>query len=324
MEKTKVNSEASAVISPKLQVSMGPHLKDRSSTASIMLDVIIALLPALIASVYFFGSNALILTLISVGSCVGFEAITQKLMKKPVRIKDLSAVVTGILIAFNIPATAPFWLPVFGAFFAIVIIKEVFGGIGHNFINPALGARAIMMSSWATEMTNYVNPDAMSTATPLQLIKGGSAVSALPSIQRMAMGDIAGVLGETSAVLLILGGIYLIVRKVIDWKIPAVFIGTTAVLLVAFGVGVEYLPHELLGGGLMLGAFFMATDYVTCPNTNKGKLIFAFGCGLMTAIIRVFGNMPEGVSYAILLMNTASPLIDKFTKTKIFGEVKTK
>ncbi|NLY20792.1 MAG: RnfABCDGE type electron transport complex subunit D [Tissierellia bacterium] len=320
MEKTNVNSEASAILSPRLQVSKSPHLKDKESTTTVMLDVIIALLPALIGSVYFFKMKALILIAISVVSCVGFELLSQKIMKKPVRISDLSAVVTGLLLAFNLPASSPIWLPVFGAFFAIVIIKEVFGGIGNNFINPALGARAILMASWGAEMTNYINPDGMSTATPLQIIKSGSA--SLPSLQRMAIGDVAGVLGETSAVLLILGGIYLLVRKVINWRIPAIYIGSTAIMLVALGIDFSLLPAELLSGGLMLGAFFMATDYVTCPVTNKGKVVFALGCGIITAIIRVLGNMPEGVSYAILIMNTSTPLIDKFTKTKLFGEVK--
>lgn len=307
---------------PKLDIYAYPYIKDNVTTAKLMLDVIIALIPAIIGSVYFFGMNALFLVAISVVSCVGFEYLMQTVMKKRIQIGDLSAVVTGILLAMNIPAGAPLWLPIFGAFFAIVIIKESFGGIGFNFINPALGARAMLMASWGSEMTAYISPDSLSGATPLQVIKAGNGM--LPSIADMAMGNIGGVLGETSAILLLIGGLYLIIKKVIDWKIPVLYIVTTGILLPLFGVNFELIPYELLGGGLFLGAFFMATDYTTTPDTQLGGMIFAVGCGLITALIRVFGSYPEGVSYAILIMNVFTPVIDKHIQPKVFGEVKSK
>lgn len=297
-----------------------PYIKDSASTNSVMRDVIIALIPALAGSVYFFGINAAILIAISVIACVAFEFIMQKALKKPVLISDLSAVVTGLLLAMNIPAGAPWWLPIFGAFFAIVIIKESFGGIGKNFINPALGARAILMTSWGEHMATYVGPDMISGATPLEVVKAGQGT--LPSIFDMAIGNIGGVLGETSAILLLIGGIYLIIRKVIDWKIPVIYILTTTVSLFIFGNGIDLIPYHILGGGLILGAFFMATDYATIPYTGKGRIIFAIGAGFITAVIRQFGSMPEGVSYAILFMNALTPLIDKYTANKVFGEVK--
>lgn len=310
------------IIQPKLDVFSYPYLKDNTSTQKVMRDVIIALIPAIIGSVYFFGLDALILILISVVSCVGFEYIMQRALKKEIRITDLSAVVTGILLAFNLPASTPYWMPIFGGFFAIVIIKESFGGIGNNFINPALGARALLLASWGTEMTAYITPDGTSAATPLAVLKEGFGV--LPSIADMSTGNIGGVIGETSAILLLIGGIYLIVRKVIDWKIPVIYILTTAIMLPILGVQFELLPYHLLGGGLILGAFFMATDYATIPATEKGKIIFAIGAGLITALIRVKGSYPEGVSYAILIMNVATPLIDKYIQPKVFGEVKAK
>lgn len=307
---------------PKLDIYAYPYIKDNVTTAKLMLDVIIALIPATIGSVYFFGLNAALLIAVSIVSCVAFEYLMQKFMKKKIRVGDLSAVVTGLLLALNIPASAPIWLPIFGAFFAIVIIKESFGGIGFNFINPALGARAMLMASWGTEMTTYMSPDGISSATPMQVIKAGNGM--LPSLADMAIGNIGGVLGETSAVLLLIGGLYLIIKKVIDWKIPVIFILTTAVLSPLFGVEVGLVPYEVLGGGLFLGAFFMATDYTTTPDTELGGIIFAAGCGLITALIRVFGSYPEGVSYAILIMNVVTPVIDKHIQPKVFGEVKTK
>ena len=236
---------------------------------------------------------------------------------------DLSAVITGILLAFNLPASAPWWMPVFGGFFAICIVKQIFGGIGSNFMNPALAARAAIMASWPGLITNYITPDGVASATPLQLMKAGTT-GELPSLMDMAIGNIGGVIGETCSILLVLGGIYLIVKKVIDWKIPCLYILTTTVLLAAFGVDISLLPYHILGGGLILGAFFMATDFVTCPVTPNGRIIFAIGCGIITAIIRVYGGMAEGVSYAIILMNTATPLIESLTTPKVFGEVKSK
>lgn len=320
MEKKEINNLEN--IQPKLDIFSYPYMKDTVSTSSLMRDVIIALIPAMAGSVYFFGLNALILILISIASCVGFEFISQKAFKKSIKISDLSAVVTGILLAMNLPANAPLWMPIFGGFFAMFVIKECFGGIGNNFINPALGARAMLMSSWGSQMTSYIWPDATTGATPLGVLKAGTGT--LPSIMDMSVGNIGGVLGETSTILLLIGGIYLIARKVIDWKIPVLYIISTAIMFVLLGVKFDLLPWHLLGGGLILGAFFMATDYVTIPTTDLGKIIFAVGCGIITALIRVKGNMPEGVSYAILIMNVATPLINRYTQRRVFGEVKAK
>ncbi|MBC8590835.1 RnfABCDGE type electron transport complex subunit D [Wansuia hejianensis] len=312
----------SVVLDDALTVSWAPHIRSNGSVRRIMLDVIIAMVPAMIGSIYFFGLSALTLILASVASAVFFEAATQKLFKKDVLIGDLSAVVTGILLAFNLPANAPWWVAVFGAGFAIVIVKECFGGIGSNFMNPALAARAALVASWPEIMSSYVNPDGIASATPLAILKSGGGVSSLPSLNRMFMGDIGGSLGEVSAILLLIGGIYLLVRGVIEWRIPTFYILTTVVMLLILGVDSSLIIYHILGGGLILGAFFMATDYASSPTTPKGKIIFAIGAGLLTAIIRVKGGMPEGVSYSILLMNIATPIIEKFTKPKVFGEGK--
>jgi electron transport complex protein RnfD len=303
-----------------LIVSDGPHIRSDRTVRRTMLDVIIALAPAMIGSIYFFGLNALKLIIVSCISCVVFEAGIQRLLKREVRIGDLSAVVTGILLAFNLPAPTPWWVAVFGAGFAIIIVKELFGGIGSNFMNPALAARAAIMASWPEIATNYVNPDGISTATPLAIMKAGG--SSLPSLTRMFIGDIGGVIGETSAILLLIGAAYLIIRKVIDWKIPVFYIGTTAIFLLLLGIDANNIIYHILGGGLILGAFFMATDYSSSPATPKGRIIFAIGCGLLTALIRVKGSMAESVSYSILLMNVAAPVIEKWTRPRVFGEVK--
>lgn len=305
-----------------LIVSSSPHIRSNESVKRIMLDVIIALMPAIIGSIYFFGFNALKLILISVVSSVFFEAITQRLFKKEVTINDLSAVITGILLAFNMPASVPWWIPVFGAGFAIIIVKQFFGGIGQNFMNPALAARAVLLASWPKIMTGYVIPgvDGVTSATPLAIMEAGSGK--LPSIMDMFIGNIGGSLGETSALLLLIGGVYLIIRGVINWKIPVVYIGTTAIMLLILGVGTDKIIYHILSGGLILGAFFMATDYSTSPVTQKGQIVFALGAGILTGIIRVKGGFPEGVSYSILLMNVATPLIEKFTSPRVFGRVK--
>jgi len=308
------------MLEDKLTVSMAPHIKSNKSVRRIMLDVIIALVPAMIGSIYFFGMDAIRLLLVTTISAVIFELGIQKLFKREVRIRDLSTVVTGILLAFNLPANAPWWVAVFGAGFAIIIVKEFFGGIGSNFMNPALAARAALVASWPAIMSSYINPDGISSATPLAILKSGSG--SLPSIQRMLVGDIGGSLGETSAILLLIGAAYLIIRKVIDWKIPVVYIATTSVLLLLFGVNSSDLIYHVLGGGLILGAFFMATDYSSSPVTPLGRIIFAIGCGLLTALIRVKGGMPEGVSYSILIMNVATPVIERWTRPRVFGEVK--
>lgn len=305
-----------------LIVSSSPHIRSNESVKRIMLDVIIALIPAIIGSVYFFGLNALKLILISVASAVFFEAAIQKLFKKEITINDYSAIITGILIAFNLPANAPWWVPVFGSGFAIIIVKQCFGGIGCNFMNPALAARAVLLASWPETMSNFVLPgvDAVTGATPLAIMKFGGAE--LPSLMNMFIGNIGGAIGETSALLLLIGALYLIIRKVINWKIPVIYIGTTAILLLVLGVEANQLMYHILGGGLILGAFFMATDYSTTPVTPLGQIIFGLGAGILTALIRVKGGFPEGVSYSILLMNVASPLIEKFTAPKIFGRAK--
>ena len=281
-------------------VSLAPHIRSNDTVQRIMLDVLIALVPAAIASVYFFGLYSLAIMAVSVGACVLSEYVFQKLMKKPIQIKDLSAVVTGILLAFNVPAGAPLWMVAFGGVFAIIIVKECFGGIGGNFMNPALAARVMLMASWPQQMTAYVQPDGMTGATPLQILKEGGGN--LPSLMDMLTGNIGGVIGETCAIALILGGIYLLVRKVIDWKTPVIYIVSTAIFLLLFGVKVDLLAYEVLGGGLLLGAIFMATDYSSSPMNAKGKIIFALGAGLITAVIRAKGGMPEGVSYSILCM----------------------
>ncbi len=315
-------------------VSLAPHIRSKDGVQRIMLDVIIALLPAFIGSIYFFGASAFILTAVCVLSCVASEFIFQKLMKKESQIWDLSAVVTGMLIAFNLPSTAPIWMAVFGSAFAIIVVKECFGGIGCNFMNPALSARIVLMASWARKMTDYIGPDGASTATsgasavdavssgtPLQMISKG-AYDALPTLKDMFIGNIGGVLGETSALLILIGGIYLLVRKVINWRIPAFYFLSMVVMLFVLRIPANIIPYEILGGGLFLGAFFMATDYSTTPMNNKGKIIFAIGCGILTALIRVKASLPEGVSYSICLMNVATPLIDKLTKTQAYGEAK--
>lgn len=307
----------------RLIASSSPHIRSDETISRIMLDVIIALIPATLASIYYFRFNALKLILLSVASAVITEVIFQKAMKKPITINDLSAVVTGLLLAFNIPASAPWWIPIIGSAFAIGIVKQFFGGLGHNFMNPALAARAALLASWPTIMTDWITPgvDAISTATPLAILKG-QAEGSLPSLVDMLMGNTGGSLGETSALLLIIGGIYLLYRGVINWRIPFTYIGTVAVMMLIFGGGVENTIYHLLAGGLMLGAFYMATDYSSSPVTKKGQIIFGIGAGLLTAIIRLKGGYPEGVSYSILLMNVAAPLIDKYTSPKVFGEVK--
>ena len=311
-----------------LMVSSSPHIRSQESIQRIMLDVIIALTPAMIGSVYFFGLNALKLILISVASSVFFEAIIQKFFKKPITINDLSAVITGILLAFNLPASAPWWLPIIGSAFAIIIVKQFFGGLGSNFMNPALAARAMLLTSWPNHMSTFTGtrPDVITSATPLSIMKNSmgseAVVSELPELIDMFVGNIPGAIGETSALLLLIGAVYLIIRQVIDWKIPAFYIGTTFIMLLLLGVDPKLLPYHLFGGGLILGSFFMATDYSSTPVTPKGRIIFGIGAGILTAIIRVNGGYPEGVSYSILLMNVATPLIEKITSPKVFGEVK--
>ena len=304
----------------KLLVSSAPHITGKDTTASLMRDLIIAMVPAMAASVYFFGIQALILTAVSTLACVAFEFLYQKMLKKPVTISDLSAAVTGILIAFNCPPSLPLWTVVVGAFFAIIIVKQLFGGLGYNFANPAIVARIILGLGYTGLMTSWTFPatisgDAVASATPLAVYAAGGTVNYLD----MFVGATGGVLGETSALALLLGFVYLVVRKVISPTIPVTYVATVAVLAVVLGVDpVVYV----LGGGLLLGAIFMATDYVTSPYTEKGKIIFGIGLGVITVMIRRFGSMTEGVSYAILLMNLVVPYINKATRQKPLGAPK--
>ena len=317
----------------KLVVTPSPMLRNTStSTRGIMLDVIIALLPTALAAVWFFGASALALILVSVVSAVVSEAIYERLAHQKSTIGDLSAVVTGILLAFNLPANAPWWMAVIGSFLAIVLIKQLFGGLGQNFINPAMGARTILMLSWAALLASTAAPaggqlfglataDAVASATPL--------VNGNYTLTQLFFGDIPGMLGETCKFTLILGGIYLIVRNVIDWRVPVTII-VTSFILFWIETGSFYKAgstdsalYQVLSGGLILGAFFMATDYVTCPMTKWGRVIMGVGCAAFMFVIRTYNSSyPEGMSYAILFMNVLTPLIDKWTMPKTFGAVK--
>jgi len=310
----------------RLFVSSSPHIRDENTIQKVMLDVIIALLPATLGALYYFRVNGAKIIFLSVFTAVVSEAVFQRIRKQPITINDSSAVVTGLLLAFNMPASAPWWLPVLGAIIAIVVVKQFFGGIGHNFMNPALAARIMLMVSYTGHMTNWVKPgvDAVSTATPLSFVKGLAEVpSKAPKLFDMLIGNTGGCLGETSAILLILGGIYLIYRGVISIQVPAIYIATVAVITLIFGrFDVYFMIYHLLAGGLMLGAIFMATDYASAPVTPLGRIIFAFGCGVLTSIFRLYGGYPEGVGFSILLMNIAAPLIEKYTSPRVFGEVK--
>ena len=309
-----------------LIVSSSPHIRTPRDTRAIMLDVLIALAPALIASVIFFGVKALLVTAVSVASCELFEFIYRKLMKKPCTCGDLSAAVTGVLMAFCMPASAPWWLPIPGALLAIVIVKQLFGGIGKNFLNPALAGRAFLMVSYAVFMTSWTpaafqsGVDAATYATPLASLHQGTL--APDGLGAMLLGNIGGCLGEVSTVAIILGGAYLVYRKVISLRIPLSFLATVAVVTLIFSRGnahFAWMLQNLCSGGLMLGAFFMATDYCTSPVTPKGQIIFGVGCGLLTVLIRYFGSYPEGVSFAILIMNITVWMIDKNTAPRRFG-----
>ncbi|MCL2056276.1 MAG: RnfABCDGE type electron transport complex subunit D [Oscillospiraceae bacterium] len=302
-----------------MTVSYAPHIRDKITTGRIMLDVIIALIPAFAASVIIFGARAALVTGVCVASCVLFEWAYQKIMRKTVTVGDLSAVITGMLLAFNLPVSIPIWQAVFGSGVAIIFVKQLFGGIGKNFANPAITARVVMFLAFPAAMTHWgAAPDAVSAATPLMLIARGDFAS-LPDMWSMFIGTRGGCLGETSAFALLAGGIYLLARRVITWHTPVAFIGTVAALTAVFGG----LPgYHILAGGLILGAFFMATDYPTTPQTSAGRIIFGVGCGALTVVIRLYGSYPEGVSFAILLMNMFVPYINKLTLSKPLGGVK--
>ena len=307
-----------------LIVSSAPHVVSPVNTSRIMLDVIIALVPAVAMATFVFGMRALLLTAVCAASCVFFEYAVEKILKRDVTIGDLSAAVTGVILSLNLPANLPFWMACVGSFIAIVIVKQLFGGMGQNFANPAITARVALFIGFATAMTNFPLPvaqqtaDAITGATPLALFAKGLEV---PSNGAMFFGTIGGSMGETSALALLIGGAYLLFKKVIEPTIPACFIGTVAVM--ALLTGNDPIFH-VCAGGVMLGAIFMATDYVTSPITTKGKVIFGVGCGLLTMIIRLYASYPEGVSFAILIMNILTPHIDNLTIPALNGVPKEK
>ena len=325
-------------MSKRLTVSASPHVRSNETTTGIMLDVIIALIPALVMSIVYFGTRALVLTAVTVGSAVIAEYLSRKVMKRSNTLGDLSAVVTGLILAFNLPATLPLWMAAVGSVIAIVVVKQMFGGIGQNFVNPAMTARIILMVSFPTAMAKWVVPfqnawsaDAVTSATPMATLasaKGGDlslVADALPTLTDMLLGKHGGSMGEVCSIALICGGLYLILRRVISPVIPLAFIGTVAATMLLYsGFNLQYTAYQLLGGGLMLGAFFMATDYTTCPINKKGKLVFGIGCGLITFVIRVFGALPEGVSFSIILMNILVPHIENLCAAKPFGTLKEK
>lgn len=304
-----------------MKISSSPHIRDKESTTNIMGKVIVALMPATIFGVYNFGVNALITILVTIISCVFFEAAYQKLVGKKVTIGDLSAVLTGLLLALNLPPELPIWMPIIGSFFAIIVVKQIFGGLGQNFMNPALGGRCFLLISFTGRMTTFTY-DAVTTATPLASLKAGEAVD----VKAMFLGTIPGTIGETCALALIIGGVFLLLTKVINYRIPVFYIGSFAVFIMIYalatgrGFDTSFLIAHLCGGGLMLGAFFMATDYVTSPVTAVGRIIFGVLLGFLTFLFRIFGGSAEGVSYAIIIGNLLVPLIEKVTVPKSFGK----
>ena len=301
-------------------VSSSPHVRSKDTTERIMLYVIIALLPTTLFGIYNFGYRALILILVTIASCVASEWIFNKIVHKKQTINDLSAVVTGLLLALNLPATLPWWEAVLGGVFAIVVVKCIFGGLGQNFMNPALGARCFLLIAFAANMTNFTI-DSYTGATPLAAMRNGDPVNTMD----MLIGRTAGTIGETSAIAILIGAIFLILMGVIDLRIPASYIITFIVFMLLFsghGADWTYITAQLCGGGLMLGAFFMATDYVTSPITPMGQIIFGICCGIFTGLFRCFGANAEGVSFAIILSNILVPMIEKYTVPRAFGMVK--
>ncbi len=331
-----MNNEKTITGEKLLVVSPSPHIRHSDSTRSVMSDVIIALIPALIWGVICFGLRALAVVLLSVGSAVFFEYGFEKLLKRRVTVGDCSAALTGLILGLSLSPSVPYFIPIVGSFFAIVVVKQLFGGLGKNFMNPALAAR-VFLFAWPEDMTIFTEPfkrigifdgaeeiaDAVASATPLAALKSG----ALPEIAWVDLitGRCEGTIGEVSAVLLIIGGIYLLFRRVITWHIPVAFIGSVALLAFIFPQGEDVMAFVLchiFSGGLLIGAFFMATDYVTSPITNEGKLIYGALCGVITVFIRYFGGYPEGVSFAILIMNSLVYYFDKFTRPRVFGKRK--
>ena len=303
-------------MSENYNISSSPHVRSKVTTGNIMLMVIIALLPATAFGIVNFGLSALLVILVTVASSVLTEYLYQKLMHRKVTISDFSAVVTGLLLALNMPPTAPWWMCVLGSVFAILVVKQVFGGLGQNFMNPALGARCFLLISFTGRMTTFVY-DGVTGATPLALLKAGEKVNVFD----MFLGNIGGTIGETSVVAILIGAIFLLAKGIIDIRIPASYILSFAVFVLIFGgFDVTYLAAHLCGGGLMLGAWFMATDYVTCPITPNGKILFGVCLGILTGVFRLFGGSAEGVSYAIIISNLMVPLIEKVTLPKPFGK----
>jgi len=302
-------------------VSSSPHFHYKTTTANLMRDVCIALIPALIASIVIYGAQALLVTLVCVLAAIASEYFFEKICKLPLTIQDSSAIVTGMLVAFNLPVSIPLWQAALGSIIAIVLVKMLFGGLGKNFANPAIVARIILFLSFSKSMTAWTFPDAVSTATPLALMRAGD-MAALPSLLEMFLGNKGGCLGEVSAFALLIGFVYLLIRDVITWHTPVVYVGTVFVLSWILGGDFLYAVNQILAGGLMLGAIYMATDYATTPSTNAGRVVFGLGCGLLTVMIRQWGSYAEGVSFAILFMNILTPYISKWTRHKPFGGVK--
>jgi electron transport complex protein RnfD len=313
-----------------LLVTSNPHITDSINTTKVMTLVILALMPSLIASIVIFGFRALVLAVVCVIACVIFEWGFEKILKKPSTIGDLSAVVTGVLIAMNVPVTLPYWIAVIGCFVAIVIVKQLFGGLGQNFANPAITARIILFVSFATQMTSWADPtqskvfsaaDAVTSATPLGIMSESGVAAAESQFSNMTMflGNTGGSMGEVCALALLIGGLFLIVMKIISPATPIAFLGTMVVISLLAGADPIW---QICAGGAMLGAFFMATDYATTPTTTMGKVIFGIGCGLITMIIRLYGSYPEGVSFSILIMNILTPHIDSFCEKRLYGNPK--
>jgi len=312
-----------------LTVSSPPHIYGKDTIEKRMRDVLIALAPACILSVYNYGMHTFIVMAVAVFSAVTAEFLFQKTSHKKVTIDDFSAAITGLLIAFNLPPDIPYWIPAIGSVFAIIAVKQLFGGLGANFVNPALAARAFLLASFPVQMTSWTfAPDAATGATYLAVLKENPAFTPqFSDYMALLFGNMGGCIGETSAIALILGGAYLIARKVISWRIPFSYIGTFALLAFVYGREGFFTGHvffELISGGLLMGAFFMATDYTTSPISPRGKIIFGIGCGFLTYLIRFYGGYPEGVSYAILIMNLFVPLIDKYVRPRVFGRSKRK
>lgn len=309
-------------------VSTSPHIHSKTTVSTIMCDVVIALLPAAFCGVYFFGLRSALVLCVTVAFAVLGELVFEKLAHKRVTVNDFSAVVTGMLLGLNLPPSIPLWMAAVGSLFSIIIVKQIFGGLGKNFMNPALAGRCFMLIAWTGAMTTFANPvgmsDAVSSATPLAAMKAEGLVTF--SMYDAFMGRIPGCIGETSALALIIGFVYLLIRKVVSLKIPLAYILSFAILTFLFGknstdmVQWEYTLYQIITGGLLIGAFFMATDYTTTPTTPVGMVIFGIGCGVLTFVIRQFGGYPEGVSFSIILMNIASPLIEELTVPKAFGK----